>query len=256
MVVAADFDGDGDNDLAVIHSGTSNIYLFLNNGNGTFAVPPLAVPANTAYALAAADLDNDGDIDMVTSNRAMVLLNRGRASDGTWLGFAPGVQYLNWGLDWIVAADLSGDGLNDLALAWKSQHAAEILINIGHGTFQLAGSLSAGNSPCFITAGQLNGDISPDLAIASVGLDMVVVLLNESRGAASPDCNVNLLPDECDPPGDMDGDGDVDFYDVAGFIDGLLGTACDVLQDMNRDGLVNGADIAVLVDCLVSSACP
>ncbi|MCK4660678.1 MAG: M4 family metallopeptidase [Phycisphaerae bacterium] len=40
---------------------------------------------------------------------------------------------------------------------------------------------------------------------------------------AALDCNSNGIPDECDQPGDLDGDGDVDLFDFAEFCDCLTG---------------------------------
>ena len=60
----------GTNDIAVANYGTNNISLFLNNGNGTFTqANRIDYPAGAApQGIAAADLNGDGEPDLVTAN--------------------------------------------------------------------------------------------------------------------------------------------------------------------------------------------
>jgi len=72
-VVAADFDNDGWQDLfvtgdgGVIGSGAGPVVLYHNNGDGTFsditATAGIVGPP-TANSAAAADIDNDGFLDL------------------------------------------------------------------------------------------------------------------------------------------------------------------------------------------------
>ncbi|MBT3416767.1 VCBS repeat-containing protein [Candidatus Woesearchaeota archaeon] len=73
-LAAADFDNDGDIDLATVKNyGTDKgiVSLYRNDGLGNYSlVGPIArvpLPAHRgAMGLAAADFDNDGDIDLAT----------------------------------------------------------------------------------------------------------------------------------------------------------------------------------------------
>lgn len=70
--VAEDFDGDGWVDLFVLTGDFSAALLYMNQKNGTFQDEAFergaALATNNGMAAAAADYDNDGDIDIFVSN--------------------------------------------------------------------------------------------------------------------------------------------------------------------------------------------
>lgn len=70
-IVAADFDGDGRSDLAVVNSRSNNVSVFRNTsttGNITFAPKVDLSCGFDPRNLAVRDLNNDGRPDIVTSN--------------------------------------------------------------------------------------------------------------------------------------------------------------------------------------------
>ncbi len=64
-VTAADFDLDGDLDLAVLE-GTSTLQVLAGNGTGDFTASDTAPVLGIAVQVAHADTDGDGDIDLLT----------------------------------------------------------------------------------------------------------------------------------------------------------------------------------------------
>lgn len=69
-VAVADFDNDGNDDVAASSSIASDVEIFLGDGLGGFADPTIAAAGEDARtgAIAAVDLDGDGDMDLLAVN--------------------------------------------------------------------------------------------------------------------------------------------------------------------------------------------
>jgi Bacterial Ig-like domain (group 3)/FG-GAP-like repeat len=135
QAVVADFNGDGNLDLAVICGNT--FYLFFGNGDGSFqsALMPLGAPAagnNSASvaAIAEADFNNDGIPDLAipqndTPAGTYVLLGNG---DGTFA-----VSTLPYEGNAVATGDITGDGNADIVLA--GGESVILFPGNGDGTF-------------------------------------------------------------------------------------------------------------------------
>ena len=100
-IAAADFDSDGDIDLAVaaygFNTAGSTVILLRNTGNGSFAAPVSFPVASGPYDLVAGDLTGDGRPDLVVAYESYtlsVLVNDGAG------GFGPAVSYSNLGVNY------------------------------------------------------------------------------------------------------------------------------------------------------------
>jgi hypothetical protein len=129
-VVAADFDGDGDDDLYFLNQLGANA-LFRNNGDGTFTdvtadSGPIALPDRICVSGAADDIDNDGDEDLfVTTTRGgnVLFLNDGKGhfTDATekagltWVGHSQAATFF----------DADGDGNLDLLVSNTAKWTTE-----------------------------------------------------------------------------------------------------------------------------------
>lgn len=68
-LAAADFDEDGDLDLAASCFEDHCVYIWLNNGNGTFGEPESYLTDYGPRALTAADFTGDGHVDLAVINQ-------------------------------------------------------------------------------------------------------------------------------------------------------------------------------------------
>ena len=227
-LVAGDWDRDGDLDLAVssgtIKKAPSVVWVFLNNGDGTFASPLPHPAGNAIIALATGDLDGDGYLDIVAANNerifnsVTVLLNNGNDESGIWLGFSPPTDYSSGegqeGQNAITIGDLSGDGHLDIATANRNLGTVSILVNSGNGTFGIPILLDVAPLPQGIVAADLDDTVGLDLVTANIdtGPGSVSVLLAEAAMTFAQPMNypVGGSPTSV-VSGDWDEDDDLDL---------------------------------------------
>lgn len=194
-VVVGDFNHDGIADLAVTSEFQALIAIFSGNGNGTFAPSQvISFPITQSIGIIkAADLDKDGNLDLVTSSH---IVRRG-IGNGT---FQPLPDVEASGSTDVTIVDLNGDGNLDLAFANLFSMRIEVNAGNGDGTFQLPVRFISGGLPQSISAGDFNGDRKPDLVTTNVytftqGVDNISLLFNRKLmwKALKPSCPVAAL---------------------------------------------------------------
>ena len=175
-VAVADFDNDGGDDLAVAGGNEIAIYA----GSDATLVRRTSLTASSVSTVVAADLDLDGNIDLVAGNQSQpvvtVLLGVG---DGTFL---PGQEYATGrAAVSLLVADLDGDELTDVAVGGNG---VSVLIGNGDGTLSPPVSIADASGTSALTGDDLDSDGDVDLAVARRP-NTVDVLLNDDAGQFS-----------------------------------------------------------------------
>ena len=119
-VFAADLDGDGDMDVLSASGGDNSIKWYENfDGQGSFDVLQIiTIDADNAYAVYAADLDGDGDQDVLSASfdDDTIAWYENTDGRGTFSALKTISKATKGAID-VVAGDLDGDGDQDVVAA-------------------------------------------------------------------------------------------------------------------------------------------
>jgi hypothetical protein len=169
-LVVGDFNGDQKPDLVVgdglPHPPQSTVSVLLNDGKGGFQAARSFPIGNAPGAVALADLNGDGKLDLVvgTASGVAVMLGNG---NGTFRGE---VDYSGGGAG---VGDFNGDGIPDLT------NGATVLLGKGDGTF--GAPISTGVAGGAVAIADFNADGKLDLVVANGG-NSISVLLGRGDG--------------------------------------------------------------------------
>jgi hypothetical protein len=128
--------------------------------------------------------------------------------------FAPAVSYgAGSHPTSVYAADLDGDGDNDLAITNETSNNVAILKNNGSGIFQTAIFYGVLGFPYSVVAADLDGDADNDLAVTNhITPGFISILLNNGDGTFQPAVNYAVGSNAHSIyAADLDGDGDNDL---------------------------------------------
>jgi hypothetical protein len=212
-----DLNGDGQLDIVLAKGRHWPLHdrVLLNDGKGGFTASNLGVTPDRTYSAALADLDLDGDLDIVVSNdapdRKLIYHNdgKGRFTEAGTFGEPA------WTTRYVALADLNGDRYPDAVAANRSPNKPApsfVCLNDRKGRFPKCDPLPPGSATSIIPA-DLDGDGAVDLFIPHRDGGQSVVLWNDGKGGFS--VSTKIGPEKAayriGAAADLDGDGRLDL---------------------------------------------
>lgn len=164
-VALADINGDGNLDVVTADFSAGAVSILLGTGDGSFNAHneiSLGGDVEPNY-VALADINQDGTIDIVTSDEnygsgmLSILLNAGN-------GIFQPAQSQSIGEDTqsMAVGDLNGDGIPDV-IAVNSQKDVTVMSGTGDGSFSVFSDYSVSGYPQSVALADLNGDGHVDI---------------------------------------------------------------------------------------------
>jgi FG-GAP-like repeat len=217
-----DLNGDGSLDVVLAKGRHWPLVdrVLINDGHGRFPTAHnLGDASDRSYSAPLADLDGDGDLDVVISNDEpdpkLVYLNDGKGA------FHVGSTYgrPEWPMRNAAVADLNRDGLPDIVASNRtgdSKGANFICLNQGKGQFGSDCIAFSHESATTITPADFNHDGIIDLAVPHRDGGQSYVYLNDGHGWFSkrvpfgpPDATIRMAE-----AADLNGDTRVDLVAI------------------------------------------
>ena len=190
-VLLADFNGDGNLDIAVVNRGAvpsplqGSVSIYLGKGDGTFQSRINSLTGRGSDSITAGDFNGDGKLDLAVanagSNDVTILLGLGNGSFRAPVNIPVGN-----GPTSVMTADFNADGKADLAVTNGGSNTVSILLGRGDGSFQTPVDYAAGNGPSYVAAGDFNDDGKLDLAVANHDDGTVSIRMGIGNGAFGP----------------------------------------------------------------------
>jgi hypothetical protein len=227
-VKTADINNDGLLDLIVAGNTFNVIYVFKNTstlGNISFTSPISFGVGSSPRKLTTGDIDNDGKIDIISSNQGdnsiSILRN---TTAGAVITFSSKVDFATSNSpEGVTVGDLDDDGKIDILVACSSSSAVSLLKNVSTiGNINLNPKIdyTTGSFPWEVVVADINNDGKLDIITSNTSPNTVSIFKNTSTTSLSF-ANHIQFETTSSPRGlavhDLDTDGKPDIVTVNNF---------------------------------------
>jgi hypothetical protein len=179
----ADFNGDGDADIAAVLPRDNAVAVLPGGPGASFGAPtttqPLLAEGFLTPTSAVGDFNRDGDPDLAVVNRLGELIVLVGSTGGSF--GAPIRLTAGGALQSVAVADFNADGDPDLAVTDIVGGRVAVFVGGAGASFSGPTVFALGDSPRAITTGDFDADRDADIAAANTGSNDVSVLLNTTR---------------------------------------------------------------------------
>ncbi|CAF3165707.1 unnamed protein product [Rotaria sp. Silwood2] len=189
-VTVGNFNNDSYVDIAIVNSGSDNLDVLFNSGNGTFPTQityPIGTDLYPQYVLAG-DINKDNHLDIVTVNSKgssiSVFMGHGNGTFDIPRVYSSGEDSYPLA---VAINDFNNDNRSDLIIADPGTDSIGILLGFHYATFQSQKIYSSQNTrrPHNIITSDFNNDKYQDIAIAFHLSDNIGILLGYGNGSFS-----------------------------------------------------------------------
>jgi FG-GAP-like repeat len=256
-IAAADFNGDGNVDLAL--AGFSDVQVVLGNGDGRFQPAMTYSPEGAISTVATADLSRDGVPDLIVGgDHVVTFLGNGDGTFGPPVTYGIGryfarIGYFNADRDPDVVAGTAAGG-----------NFSAIVVAFGKRDGTLRAPIAYDLKPTGFVSADFDGDRHADVVVASdVSSDHLLFLRGLGDGTFATGMPIEGFGAAHMVATDLNGDGKVDL--LSGGIDTRLGNGDGTFQtaqhtslpfnypwpavaDFNKDGRVDVAVTSIGAD--------
>ncbi|WP_197168162.1 FG-GAP-like repeat-containing protein [Neorhodopirellula pilleata] len=209
-LTVADINGDGRDDVIVGLSQANQTRVYLAGIGGVLSAGATLATSGRVLATASADVDGDGDRDILvtTANGELLVFS----NSGTGL-FADGVSFTTVSQPRsITTGDYDADGDLDVFIGSNDNATVAIHRNLGTGIFTRAGSIEVGGNVNSVVAGNFAGNGIADLAVVSADGGVAEVYRSQGNGEFDLIFETPLsVQAQQVQSADVDGDGNADL---------------------------------------------
>ncbi len=209
-----DLDLDGSPDLVVSNYKSGTVGVLVNNDSGAFAAGTTLTAGTSPNAVALADLNGDGYLDLLVGNSDSDSDDVGvyLSASGTLPTTASLTVSTGRFPSGLSAGDIDGDGDLDFAVANTIGNSVSVVKNNGNSTFTVSATLTGYSFPRSLALADMDNDGALDLVVANQARASVHVRRNTNQGsfgtalALTVDANPYVLA-----VGDVNNDGWLDL---------------------------------------------